>query len=56
MPPQNGKGQQQTCMVSKPGLLRDHVLWLDVVASVSEKDKLGNATKGKAMRPNHLSP
>lgn len=29
----------------EPGLLRDHMLWLDL-ASVSEKD--GNAAEGKA--------
>lgn len=57
MPPQNGKRQQQTGRVSEPGLLRDHMLWLDMVASVNDKDKLGGkAAEEKAIRSNYLSP
>lgn len=57
MPPQNGKRAQQTGTVSEFSLLGDQALWLDGVASVREKDKLGEkAAEGTAVRPNHLSP
>ena len=56
MPPHIGKRQQQTCMVSELSLLRDHMLWLHMVVSLSEKDKLGGEAAEERLRPNHLSP
>lgn len=57
MPPQNGKRQQPTGTVSELSLLGDQALWLDGVASVSEKEKSGGkAAEGTAVRPHHLSP